>query len=68
MVNFFIMDFSLFEAQKFTSAVKYIDTGLAEGRADAGIVLCNVIAVTATTIVLLINYGSMNFETIPCKI
>ena len=37
------MDFSLFEAQKFTSAVKYIDTGLAEGRADAGIVLCNVI-------------------------
>ena len=32
------------------------------------IVLSNVIAVTATTIVLLINYGSMNFKTIPCKI
>ena len=34
------------------------------------IVLSNVVAVSATTIVLLINYGSMNFiyNPIPCKI
>ena len=32
------------------------------------IVLSNVVAVTAATIVLLINYGSMNFKPIPCKI